>query len=206
MTKKIIDARGELCPRPLIKTKKAITELASDENFVILVDNSAACENVERFLSDNGFRVNLIQKENDFELHVSKSDQVINSVKGEEYCPVVTHKHDKGEHVISIANNHMGQGPEELTALLIQGFVNTIKEVRPYPSAIVFYTNGVFLTLEDSPVLVSLRELESLGVKILVCGTCLNYFEVKEKMAVGKISNMLTILETISHASHVVTP
>lgn len=206
MSKKIIDARGELCPRPLIMTKKALGEMTKGENLTILVDNSAARENVERFLTDNGLSVKVEQKGKDYELMVAKTQAELLKPEASEYCPVVTHKNDKDHHVIAISNNHMGQGPEELTALLIQGFVNTIKEVSPLPTTIVFYTNGVFLTLEDSPVISSLRDLENRGVKILVCGTCLSYFEVKEKMAVGQVSNMYTILEVLSHATHVVTP
>lgn len=206
MSKKIIDARGELCPRPLIMTKKALLEIHPGESFIVLVDNSAAKENVERFLKDNGQSVLVEQKGNDYQLTVGKNSQDLAHPQAEDYCPVVSHKHDRDGHVISISNNHMGQGPEDLTALLIQGFVNTIKEVSPHPKAIVFYTSGVFLTLEDSPVLLALKELEGMGVKILVCGTCLNFFEVKEKLAVGQVSNMYTILETLSHASHVVTP
>lgn len=206
MTKKIVDARGEICPRPLIMTKKTLTEIKAGEAFVVIVDNSAARENVERFLKDNAQTVSVEQKGNDYYLTVGKQGEELSHSKAEEYCPVVTHKHDRDGHVISISNNHMGQGPEDLTALLIQGFVNTIKEVSPHPRAIVLYTSGVHLALEDSPVLHSLKELENMGIKILVCGTCLNFFEVKEKLAVGQVSNMYTILETLTYASHVVSP
>lgn len=206
MSKKNVDARGELCPRPLIMTKKALATMKQGEILSVLVDNSAARENVERFIKDNGLSVHVQQIGKDYELQIAKTNNELIKTQVEEYCPVVTHKHDRDDHVIAISNNQMGQGPQELTSLLIQGFINTIKEVSPHPRTIVFYTNGVFLTLDNSPVLASLRELENMGVRILVCGTCLNYFEVKEKLAVGQVSNMYTILEILSHASHVITP
>ena len=100
----------------------------------------------------------------------------------------------------------MGAGPAELGQILVQGCINTIKEVAPAPTALVFYNSGVKLTVDTSPVLQSLRELESSGVKILVCGTCANYFQIKDQVGVGIISNMYAILEALSQAGHVIYP
>jgi selenium metabolism protein YedF len=100
----------------------------------------------------------------------------------------------------------MGKGPEELGEILIKAFINSIKEVSPLPGAIVLYNSGIFLAIEGSPVIEALTEMETLGVKVLVCGTCLNYFGKKDQLRTGTISNMYSILETLSSAGHVVVP
>ena len=199
-----VDARGQLCPRPLIMTKKALNEIQQGESLTILLDNNAARDNVVQFLRDNQQGVTVTQNGKEFELTVIKGQEQITQVQ-EDYCPLPT-KNSKGAHIISICNNVMGQGPTELTNLLIQSLINTIKEITPLPNALVFYANGIFLTLKDSPALASLQELEKMGIKILVCGTCLEYFGKRQELAVGQISNMYAILETMSNASHIVTP
>ena len=100
----------------------------------------------------------------------------------------------------------MGEGENELGEILIKAFINTIAEVSPLPGAIVFYNSGIFLTVEGSAVLESLQQLEKSGVKILVCGTCLEYYQKKEHIRAGIISNMYTILETLSSAKHIISP
>jgi len=100
----------------------------------------------------------------------------------------------------------MGTGPADLGQILIQGCINTIKEVEPLPTALVFYNSGVKLTVDGSPVLQTLQDLEKSGVKILVCGTCANYFQIKDQVKAGIISNMYAILETLSQTGHIIYP
>ena len=104
--------------------------------------------------------------------------------------------------------NHsgMGSGSEELGKILVQACVNAIKEVKPLPSSVLFYNGGVHLVCEGSPLVQSLEDLESRGVKILVCGTCLDYFGLKPRLKVGKVSNLLDILQTIASAGTVFNP
>ena len=109
-------------------------------------------------------------------------------------------------HVIVVKSTLMGIGDDALGELLLKACINTIKEVTPLPGAIVFYNSGIFMALDDSPVIESLRELEKSGVKILVCGTCADFFQKKEQIHIGTISNMYTILETITNAGKVIEP
>ena len=114
---------------------------------------------------------------------------------------------EKGSgHVLLIKNDRMGSGPDELGTILMKGFMNVIQEVAPLPGTIIFYNNGIHLTIEGSPVLDTLKELESRGVTILVCGTCLNYFDKKESLEAGKVSNMHEITETLTRARHIIAP
>jgi selenium metabolism protein YedF len=100
----------------------------------------------------------------------------------------------------------MGFGDPQLGSILVKAFVNTLASVSPLPSAIVCYNRGVFLALKGSPVLDALRELSGRGVRILVCGTCLDYYKQKENLAAGQVSNMYDIAEILLGAGHVIYP
>lgn len=220
---KIVDARGQICPKPLILTKKALLQRLEGEALTVIVDNDAARENIERFLGDNkiAFRTSRQPGGTVSEILIDKTAKVALTAgegagrpapdAGASAVPATGSRAGSDSpaaagHVICLKSNRMGDGPEELGALLIQGFVNTIKEVAPLPAAVVCYNTGIKLACQDSPVVESLRELDRLGVRILVCGTCVNYFGAKEQLGVGTISNMLTIMETLTAAGKVVVP
>jgi selenium metabolism protein YedF len=112
----------------------------------------------------------------------------------------------KEGHVILIKNDKMGFGPDELGSILIKGFLSAVRETAPRPGAIIFYNQGIHLAVEGSPVLETLKALEEMGVRILVCGTCLNYFDKKESLRAGRISNMYEITETLTRAPHIIAP
>jgi len=196
MNNKIIDARGQLCPKPIILTKKAINDPNIPNEFFLLIDNETSKENVERFLKDNGILHQTYQKENYFQISVSKTGEKVNS-SSDAYCSISTTKKLTADHIIAIKNDKMGSGSDELGKILIQGFMNTIKEISPLPQKIIFYNNGVKLTL---------KELEKLGVKIQICGTCADYYEVKDKIGCGKISNMYDIIDSLTKATHIISP
>lgn len=205
MNSKIIDARGQLCPKPIILTKKAINDPNIPNEFFLLIDNETSKENVERFLKDNGILHQTYQKENYFQISVSKTGEKADS-SSEAYCSISTTKKLTADHIMAITNDKMGSGSDELGKILIQGFMNTIKEVSPLPQKIIFYNNGVKLTLKDSPVIDSLKELEKLGVMIQICGTCVDYYKVKDKIGCGKISNMYDITDSLTKATHIISP
>jgi selenium metabolism protein YedF len=98
----------------------------------------------------------------------------------------------------------MGRGEDPLGDILIRGFFHTLGEVEPIPQTVIFFNTGVKLACEGSPILEDLESLEDLGVQMLVCGTCLNYFEVTDQLAAGQVSNMYDIAETILGAGKVV--
>jgi len=201
---KTIDAKGKLCPTPLIMTKKALGEMAGDESLEVLIDNETSMKNVTRFLEDNGLKVQTEKRENVFHLFVNKTGEIPESTRVEDYCEVDLPK--TSNVVIAIQRNRLGDGAEELGTLLIKAFINTLPEVSVKPKTLVFLNSGIFLAISDSPVLDSLKKLEINGTDILVCGTCLDYYQKKAELAVGRISNMYDILERLSQASHVIYP
>jgi selenium metabolism protein YedF len=200
----IIDARGELCPKPLIMTRKQLGETGIDGTFVILIDNETSKENVERFLGDNRILFQTSREAGVYSIMVMKTQAELSHPAAEEYCLPVAGP--AAGYAFCFTGDQMGTGPADLGQILIQGCINTIKEVAPLPTTLVFYNSGVKLTVDGSPVLEALQNLEKSGVKVLVCGTCANYFQIKDQIKVGIISNMYAILETLSQAGHVIYP
>jgi selenium metabolism protein YedF len=202
MSKEVVNAQGLVCPKPLIMTKKALGKIAEGEAFTLLIDNATSKQNVERFLTDNGARCESVEKDGVFTLTVTKGARELSSPDAAAYCTAPPPR----PHVIAFKRDKMGFGSEELGEILAKACINTILEVEPLPSTIVFYNSGIHLALQGSPVVETLKNLESRGVKILVCGTCVDYYGKKDQVAVGIVSNMYDILETLTAAGHVVTP
>jgi selenium metabolism protein YedF len=201
---KIVDAKGKLCPKPLIMTKKALGEIAENETLEILIDNETSMKNVTRFLEDHNMQIRMEKKGNVFHLLVSKTGAISESATVDEYCEIDVHQ--RNNLVIAFQRNWLGDGAEELGKILIKAFVNTLPEVSVKAKSIVFLNSGIFLALKDSQVIDSLIKLEKSGVEILVCGTCLDYYQKKQELGVGRVSNMYDILERLSSASSVVYP
>ncbi|NLW21753.1 MAG: sulfurtransferase-like selenium metabolism protein YedF [Tissierellia bacterium] len=187
--KKVIDARGEACPKPVIMTKK---ELDSIEEGVIttIVDNEVAKENVSKLANSLGYEYKVDKKgDNEYHIHISKGA----ASEETNVCTPDTFK----DMTIAFSSNTMGKGSEELGKILMKSFIYTLTEATPYPSTLVFYNGGVHLTCEGSEVLEDLKKLEEEGVEIISCGTCLDYYNLKDKLKVGTVSNMYTIYEKL---------
>ncbi len=189
-----IDCRGLPCPQPVINTKNALDDLSEGETLVVLVDNEAAVKNVTRFAEAQGHEVRVEEKEGHFALYVTKKGP------GQEVSLVSCAPAHESPVVMVFSSRGMGRGDEALSRLLLRALVKTLRETKTRPKTIICYNEGVFLVLEDSEILEDLRALEKEGVEILVCGTCLDYYRVKDKLAVGQISNMYDILETMLSA------
>lgn len=200
MPTKTVDARKMACPKPVMMTRQALSEAVAGDIIEVLIDNSIACENVSRFLQGNGIEVNTSTENGIY--HVKAVVTVDNNA-----CPTCKPMYaEKSPPVVAITKAVMGHGSEELGRILIQACINTISSLEPQPSAVIFYNGGVELACEGSPVLSALEEIEKKGIKILVCGTCLDYFSLKEKRKVGVASNMFEILSTLAAAGHIINP
>jgi selenium metabolism protein YedF len=192
---KEIDCRGMACPQPVITTKKVLEE--SEENeFILIVDNLAARDNVERFAQSQGAKVDIEKKGNDFFLHIQR--------KGACELAASTQKAEKV--VVYINSNLLGVGEEALGAILMRAFLKTLLDLKPIPSKLIFVNSGVRLTTEGSEVLESLKALSEKGVEILSCGTCLDFYGLKEKLKVGVISNMYDIVQSLLEADRLIRP
>lgn len=191
-----VDARGQACPKPVIMTKKELDNIEKG-TITTIVDNEVAKENVSKLASSLGYDYKVDKSsDNEYYIHINKGEaQEIN------VCIPDTFK----DMTIVFASNTMGKGSEELGKILIKSFIYTIAETTPYPSTLVFYNGGVHLTCEGSEVLEDLKRLEQEGVEILSCGTCLDFFKIKDKLQVGEITNMYTIYEKLKNPTNTVT-
>ena len=200
---KIVNARGLACPQPVVLAKQAFE---SNEQVIVIVDNETALENVNRLGSKLGCEVKIEAKSSKiYEIHLMR-----NADSNADQNAFVTSCADgqgrPGPFVIVIAGDKMGRGNDELGYVLVKTFLHTVAEQAQKPDVMIFYNTGAKLTVQGSDVLDDLKKLESKGVQILVCGTCLNYFEIKDKLAVGIVSNMYDIVEIISSAGRLFTP
>ena len=119
---------------------------------------------------------------------------------------ITAHLNTPLPYMVVIKSLHMGQGDEALGTLLMKSYVNVLPELDYLPQVICLYNEGVKLAIEGSPVLESLQKLESKGVKIIVCGTCTEYYKVSGQLKVGSISNMYHIASLLSTMPKVVYP
>lgn len=191
---KTIDCRNMACPVPVITVKKALEEQGELE---VLLDDGAPRENVGRFARNRGCRVSeQPDGAGGWRLAITAGE---GSVKPDAGGAV------NGERVLLIGSNRLGDGPEELGMLLMKNFIHTLLETAEPPSRILFLNTGVFLTTEGSDVLEALNKLGDMGVEILSCGLCLDFFGRKEKLGAGGTTNMLTIAESLLGAGRVIT-
>jgi len=192
-----VDARGLACPQPVILTRKAMQQ---SNQIQTLVDSETSMTNVSRMAKKAGWQVNVVSAEDEYRIDLQKGDGAPAA------SPQAVGKAEaiSGPLVLVVSSDVMGRGEAELGNILVRGFFHTLGEVEPLPQTIIFYNAGVKLACEDSPVLDDLHDLESQDIEMLVCGTCLGYFELTEKLAVGLVSNMYDIAETILGAGKVV--
>ena len=200
-----LDMRGQTCPRPVVETKKAID--AGDLPLVVIVDNEAACENVTRMAKKLGCTVDPTRTDDTmFRLHVTRGAV---AAEDSNMAPrdVSQAEGQRRGATVFVSAREMGRGDDKLGYVLMRAFVKTLNELDPRPESIVFVNTGVQLVVEGAGDTVpSLRALADQGVEILVCGTCLDFFGLKEKVAVGRVSNMFEIVETLDKAHHVIEP
>jgi selenium metabolism protein YedF len=197
---KIVNARGLACPQPVVLAKQA---LESHEQVRVIVDNDTALENVKRLGTKLGCDIKS-EKKSDGAYEINLTRKVGAVREREESAPSCSAQ--PGPFVIVISADKMGRGNDELGYVLIKAFLHTIASQAEKPDVMIFYNTGVLLTLKESEVLDDLKELASTGVEMFVCGTCLNYFEAKEKLGVGVVSNMYDIAGIISRAGRLFAP
>lgn len=192
---KIIDARKMNCPQPVILTKKQID--AGENQITIIVDNETAKSNVIKFASK--FNYHHSEKEKSDGIYIIIENDGANKTREEK----IQNKSNKNG--ILISQEFLGSGSDELGKILMRGFIYTVTQTKPYPKFIVFLNGGVKITSEGSESIDDLKILQELGVEIVSCGTCLDYFNLKEKLLVGEISNMYDIVELLNNSENVIS-
>jgi selenium metabolism protein YedF len=188
---KIVDARQQPCPQPVILTRKALAEVTE---LLVIVDNKTAQTNVSRMVEQAGHHVEAEDKDDGIYLHIVKAAGLVH--EGAKLAKTT---------IVLVASDTLGRGDAQLGGILIRGFFHALSEVDPLPTTIIFINSGVRLVAEECEALDDLRLLCDKGVEILACGTCLSYYGLTDKVPVGQVSNMYTIAEMLLQADSVIS-
>jgi len=195
---KEIDARGLACPAPVLQTKAAL-QAESPRGVRVVVDNAASQQNVQRFLESQGFQTALEQVGADYVV-IGSCD----SMPSAQPQPAMEARGDAKKIMVMCATDRIGFGDDALGLGLMVNFLRTLKEMGNELWRLVFVNNGVKLTIAGSDVLEDLKEYEKGGLKILVCGTCLDHFNLLDSKQVGETTNMLDIVTAMQLADTVI--
>lgn len=191
-----VDARGLACPKPVINIKKELDNI--EQGIVIVtVDNDVAKQNILKLSNSLNCESRVIKEEKDLiSIEIKKGENVIIEEKKQE---------ELEDKCIFISSNKMGNGNDELGEILMKGFIYTLTESKPYPKSILLVNAGVKLSTENHDTIGNLKILEEAGVEILSCGTCLDYYGLKESLKVGSVTNMYTIVDIMKNSSQTIS-
>lgn len=202
---KIIDCKGMACPLPVVNAKKAAEELNTGDMLTVLVDNEIAVQNLTRLAEHKGFGVSAEKRaEKEYAVIMTISGAVTEETK-EETAACAMDFRRKGMLVV-LSGSEMGTGDPKLGKNLMKAFVFALTKQDQLPDTILCYNTGASLTCEGADTLEDLKLLESEGVTILTCGTCLDFYGLKEKLAVGGVTNMYDIVERMERAAQIIKP
>ncbi|MCL2249945.1 MAG: sulfurtransferase-like selenium metabolism protein YedF [Oscillospiraceae bacterium] len=217
-----LDMLGKPCPIPVIEAKKTLAK-TEVSGVIIKVDNIIAVQNLEKLANGNSYDFSYVENSvSSFEVVISKSGTATETPKLAEIAELAKKEspnaklHSETEAiqirenssqnlVVLIGSNAMGNGAEELGKILIKGFLYSLTELDNPPKCVIFFNSGAYLTSEGANTLDDLKLLVDKGVEVVTCGTCVNYYALQDKLAVGKIVNMYDITERLTAAGRVVS-
>lgn len=226
MERKIVDARGLACPLPVVNAKKAVGEFRENGVLTVLVDNEIAVQNLKKFAGQKGLAASGEKKaEKEYEVTIQvvlaagtgTADAAVGGAGGIGTAGATDPSQADGSAscapdirrkgmVVVLSANVMGNGEAKLGKALMKAFVFALTKQDILPETILCYNSGAYLTCQGSESLEDFRELEAEGVNILTCGTCLDFYGIKEKLAVGSVTNMYEIVEVMEQARSIVRP
>ena len=189
-----IDARKKTCPIPVVMAKKEVDN--GKENFSVIVDNQTAVENLKRFGSNSGYETTVKEAGADFE---------VNFIRFQGSCDSLMPFPGNKDWAVFIGKERIGEGDLELGTSLLKMFLYTLAQDANTPKYILFINTGVKIPVENEQIIEHLKVLQEKGTEILVCGTCLNFYEISEKLQVGTISNMYDIVDAMKLVDKVIT-
>ncbi len=194
-----LDMRGKPCPAPVVETKKALDSI--DEGIItVIVDNEVSKNNVTRFVAKSGYSADVSEENGVYTITITKGFT----------CEVSYENNDDkrdSSYVLYVKSSEMGYGDGELGSVLMKAFFKTLVDSEKKPKTIIFVNKGVFLVTKGSNVLEELKVLnEKFNTEILACGTCLDFYNIKDQLKVGVISNMFDIQNCLINAEKIITP
>jgi selenium metabolism protein YedF len=197
----ILDCTGLVCPRPVIQTKEALEQNNAQVKLQVIVDNEAACDNVRRFAESQGGSVQVVRQDGTWELLIQDVPESVSQTA------IVCDENQGAKKIaVHISSEFMGQGDDDLGRRLMAAYFDTLAQFAENITDVTLVNSGVKLICEDSPVLQEAEELARLGVRFTACGVCLNHYGLMEKVKVGTVSNMFSILAVQKDAGLVLSP
>ena len=223
-----VNAIGDACPLPVIKTKKELSNEACT-SVVVMVDNKTAVDNLQNMATMEGCTSSWSEDGANFRVEIVKTEAFGAGAGGAGDGGAGGEGAGEGEHsqssavkdaqawagksrmsfeetCVVISSDCMGSGNDELGKILMKSFVFTLTQLDKLPKTILLYNNGVKLSCEGSDCIEDLQKLENLGAEILNCGTCLEFFGIAEKLQVGKVTNMYYIVERQRQCEMIIRP
>jgi tRNA 2-thiouridine synthesizing protein A len=203
-----LDLKGMPCPGPVVETRNALLRLekdVQDVHLTVVVDNQAASLNVTRFAESLNCTVSRTEvADGTFILDIFRSSGSDCELPEAASEPAAAGSSDR--YILYIDSSRMGRGDERLGRILLKAFLKTLSELESLPQTIIFVNEGVHLTTVDSPEIATIKALEDGGCAVLVCGTCLDFYHLKDKLGVGQVSNMFEIAAFLTGPDQVVRP
>ena len=191
--KQTIDAKGWECPKPIIATKKALDNIPEGE-ILTIVDNKIALDNLIDFGKSLGYKVSFIEEAGGVYNVTTIKEKGMDA-------PAVSQEENL---VIAVTSDKFGVGSDDLGKALMKSYLYSLTEADKKPNTLIFVNSGVFLNCEGTGEIETLQALEALGVEILSCGTCLNFYGLTEKLVVGSITNMYNIVAKMNNATNTI--
>ena len=202
-----VNAMGDACPIPVVKTLNAIKALTGPDVIETTVDNATAVQNLIRMADKKGCPVSSEKiSDTEYRVTITVGEAALSAPVETENVVCELPKNAKKNVVVVISSKAMGHGGDELGTALMKGFIYALSQQETLPTTILFYNGGANIPVEGSVSLEDLKNMEAQGVEILTCGTCANYYGLEGKQAVGTITNMYVIVEKLTSAAKVIRP
>lgn len=199
-----VNAMGDACPIPVVKTLQALRGLNGPGSVQTLVDNEVAVQNLTRLAEGRGCSIQTEKlAPNKYSVTITVGEHAELPEQAEAVCSVPARQKNV---VVVVSSDHMGEGDTELGKILMKGFLFALTQQEQLPKTLLFYNGGAAMTCEGSASLEDLQTLQSLGVEILTCGTCLNHYGLTQKLRVGEVTNMYAIAEKQLQADLMIRP
>ena len=190
---KLVDALGKPCPIPVIETKKALAELGlAGGTIEVLVDNEVAVENLKKLAAKK--QATLQIEATVFSVKITVPEEATQQTS-----------QSATDLVITIGSDQLGTGDEQLGRLLMKSYLQSLSEAETVPTQLLFFNRGAFLTNQAANTLADLQQLAEKGTTIQTCGACLDFYHLTDTLAIGSITNMYEIVETMNQAAKVIT-
>ena len=193
-----IDARNLTCPKPVILTLEALPKLAQGEALEVVINDAVALGNLTRLADEKNCELTTTKDDEDTVMTFTPREAVAASVSAATEASLFCNIPERSATIVAVDAEFMGRGDDELGHILMKGLIYALAHQESVPEIMLFYNGGAHLTCEGSESLEDIKELESRGTKILTCGTCLDFYGIKDKLAVGGVTNLYAIAEIIS--------